>query len=233
MSTRTFARLAFPMRLILTSSSLGTIIWQIASASFPYNMIGEALPDSNQYTAIQNKLQRGEHPGVLSYANVPRGLLDIIGECWKVNPLLRPTSAEVAMKLQDLLAQEVSLRASNNSNSAEFTEELSSRIVPPPQAVSELLQEALSLIRKARAVNLESPSMIQSSAKLSSAAFEVLIGDDEWTAVKYFVIGAVIFWQLTDADLGSLYSTSNPILSISDNGKLGSKQSSLRALSYA
>jgi len=70
-----------------------------------------------------------------------------------------------------------------------------------------VIQASLGLIDRAR-----TGALIELRHKLSAADFDLLINDNDWSPVKYFVVGAVIWWALTVERVYDMGEDSVPLL---------------------
>jgi hypothetical protein len=202
-------------REVANQSSLGTIIWQIMSLQFPYEIPEPVTPQmKTAHSELQRKLSQKVLPGALE--NLSAGVAGIVERCWNLDPRLRPTSAEVAIALQDLMIDET-LNDENTEQMADDESSVAENSISEIciSELSEPLNIALKLIRKARAINLESPSIKLGSECISIDDFNMLLRGDDWTAVQYFAVGALIFWKLTNSDISAFHrtETTSPILS--------------------
>lgn len=86
----------------MTSHSLGIIIWQFISGKVPYDIDEEVLPENQKHDHVLNMIKRGDLPGALENIDASWDVLNLIGQCWNKQPLLRPTAASVAESLLDI-----------------------------------------------------------------------------------------------------------------------------------
>jgi hypothetical protein len=92
-------------RSLTSSLSLGTIIWECLTGTFPFSC---PPPDVLQRkTTIQEALGAGASPWDLSLTTANNSVLDqirpYICDCWSVIPTLRPPAAFVTQKIFDVL----------------------------------------------------------------------------------------------------------------------------------
>jgi len=178
---------------IADNHSLGTLIRQIMGSEFPYGISQPVTPQTlPEYSELQNKLSHKVLPGGLK--KLPTEVARIVERCWNLNAMLRPTAAEIAMALQDIIAEEASKSETSESTCVEEVSISESSA----SEQSGLLDDAIKLIRKARMINLESPTVKPALGSISVNTFESLLNNDDWTAVQYFVVGALLLWKLTD-----------------------------------
>jgi hypothetical protein len=162
--------------------SLGTAIWQIISGKLPYGLANPVLPNCSEFVSICQKLRSNILPGAIPHITHPE-VTTIIEQCWQQDPRLRPTAVTIAEKLQDVIINLTYSFSVDNLTHA------SNANLP----IEKVIQASLELIREAR-----KGTHIPKIRKLPAAEFSLLIDDNSWTPVKYFVVGAVIWWELTD-----------------------------------
>jgi len=195
--------------MIADHRSLGTVIWQIMNSEFPYAISQPVTPQTpTEYSELKKKLAQKVLPGGLE--KLPAKVAGIVERCWNLNPLLRPTSIEIALALQDLIAEE----ASKDDNPQPTSDDEGSTSESSPSEPSGHLDDAIKLIRKARMINLESPTIKPTPGNISNAAFESLLSGNDLTAVQYFAVGGLILWKLTEHQVSALHrpETTWPIL---------------------
>jgi hypothetical protein len=169
-------------------------------SEFPYGMSQPVTPQTRtEYSELQNKLSQKVLPGGLE--KLPAEVAGIVERCWNLNAMLRPTSAEVAMALQDIIAEEASKDETSEPTSGDEAPASESSA----SELSGQLDDAIRLIRKARMINLESPTIKPTPGSISIDAFESLLNGDDWTAVQYFAVGALILWNLTEYQVSALH----------------------------
>jgi hypothetical protein len=180
-------------------------------SEFPYGISQPVTPQARtEYSELQNKLSQRVLPGGLE--KLPAEVAGIIERCWNLNAMLRPTSAEVAMALQDIIAEEASKDETSKPTSDDEASESSA------SELSGQLDDAIKLIRKARMTNLESPTIKPTPGNISIDAFESLLNGDDWTAVQYFAVGALILWKLTEYQVSALHRAEATWLVPNDEG---------------
>jgi hypothetical protein len=183
------------------------------TSEFPYGISQPVTPQAQtEYPELQNKLSQKVLPGGLE--KLPAEVAGIVERCWNLNAMLRPTSAEVAIGLQDIIAEEASKDEASESTSENeaFTFKSSA------SELSGQLDDAIKLIRKARMSNLESPTIKQAPGSISTDAVESLLNGDDWTAVRYFAVGALILWKLTEYQVSALHRAEAISLVLNDEG---------------
>jgi hypothetical protein len=138
--------------------------------------------------------------------------------------MLRPTAASVAQTLQDIIVGgAVHLEGQVKAQSVALRHETFNPLLVPEA----IIKSALQLIQKAREVNQNSASLIPLKEKITTSDLNLLVsGDDSWEPVKYFVVGAVIWWGLTDAPIKEFEEDSLLSLPLNANG-------TLRALTFS
>jgi len=182
-------------------------------SEFPYGMSQPVTPQTQpEYSELQNKLSQRVLPGGLE--KLPAEVAGIVERCWNLNAMLRPTAAEAAMALQDIIAEEASKDDTSESTSDEEVSASKSSALE----LSGLLDDAIKLIRKARIINLESPIIKPILGSISIDAFESLLNNDDWTAVQYFVVGALLLWELTDYQVSALHRAEATSLVLNSEG---------------
>ncbi|KAN0094155.1 kinase-like protein [Hyaloscypha variabilis] len=168
--------------------SLGTAIWQIISGGPPYGFADPVLPGCSEYLLIREKLHGNILPGSIPFAT-PFALTDIIQQCWKRDPRLRPTTTAIAETLQDLI-----INLTHPSTFGNFSHPRTEFLNDPNSCVEKVIQASLELIDEAR-----KGTLISTRSKLPAPKFHLLFTDGtSWSPVKYFVVGAVLWWELTD-----------------------------------
>lgn len=182
-------------------------------SEFPYGMSQPATPQARtECSELQNKLSQKVPPGRLE--RLPAEIAGIVERCWNLNAMLRPTSAEVAMALQDIIAEE----ASKDENSESTSDGEASASESSALELSGQLDDAIKLIRKARMINFESPTIKPVPENISIDTFESLMNDDDWIAVQYFAVGALILWKLTEYRVTALHRAEATSLILNDEG---------------
>jgi hypothetical protein len=182
-------------------------------SEFPYRISQPVTPQTQtEYSELQKKLSQKVLPGSLE--KIPAGVAGIVERCWNLNAMLRPTAAEAAMALQDVIAEE----ASKGETSESTPDEEVSASKSSASELSGLLNDAIKLIRKARKINLESPTIKTTPGSISIDAFESLLNNDDWTAVQYFVVGALILWKLIDYQVSALHRSEATSLVFNSEG---------------
>jgi hypothetical protein len=161
--------------------SLGTAIWQIISGRLPYGLANPVLPNCSEFVSIRQKLRGNILPGDIPRI-VPGEVTTVIKQCWQQDPRLRPTAVTIAETLQDLIIN-LTCPIDNLTHASDTN-----------FPAEKVMQASLELICEAREKNTRIPKI----RRLPPADFNLLIDDNSWTPVKYFVVGAVIWWKLTD-----------------------------------
>lgn len=198
--------------------NLGTIIWQCIFGHSPYGISNEVLPSAEGYFndlgKIEEAMKQGSLPGAFEEGYEALELSDIIRRCWKKDPILRPTAATVA---QDLLY--IKTRLSFSIAAQESDDGRSLATLP---RVEESQAGAWKAIKEARELNKNSLIPVQPNLKSAASDFNLLLNeDDEQGPVTSFVLGAMIFWNLTDDfQWQDIYGdTVFPSLAMSSHGK--------------
>ena len=167
---------------------------------------------SPEADAIRTTLAKGELPGAVADINLPT-LATLIRQCWRAEPLLRPTAADVATKLLEISLNQVT-RTENPSQPREDTT-LTSTTAPIELPIaginalnfSEYEIQLLNYIQSGRIRYTEKDSNPPTD-KLSVESFRLFIDDSRpWDAAKYFLVGAAILWDLVDCSIEDLEGT--------------------------
>jgi hypothetical protein len=177
------------------------------------------LPSAEGYFTdlekIEEAIKQELLPGAFGGGDDALELSYIIRRCWKKDPILRPTAATVAQELlyfKTRLSFSIGAQESNDGRSLATLAQ-----------VEESQARAWKAIKEARALNKN--SLIPVPPKLKSAAsdFDLLLTeDDEQGPVTSFILGAMIFWNLSDDfQWQDMYSDAVlPSLAMSSHGKI-------------
>lgn len=174
------------------------MIWQCVTGKHPWGFaksVNQTNPLTQDFKLIQNGLRSGKLPNTGQVDILPYQIERLIDACWKQLPQLRPTAAEVAESLQDYII-------------SSSWEEAAAADVDDPLREGENMAmtgidddtiiPAMKLIWQARQLNHKSVILLPVSSRLSRDKYQQIISGDEWEAVKYFIVGALIFWDLTE-----------------------------------
>jgi len=114
-------------------------------------------------------------------------LVNLLRGCWQKNPKLRPSAAFIAQKLLDVLTQYAAAPESTISESSPATQQ--TQLVAIKQKCFELIQQ------KRDKKNPIEP-------RLTTEEFGDLVrsNHEEFDPIGSFLIGAVIWWKLSDFD---------------------------------
>ncbi|KAH8753766.1 kinase-like domain-containing protein [Hyaloscypha sp. PMI_1271] len=167
---------------------LGTAIWQIISGKFPWDTTRPVLaghPGNSDILRVRSALSSGKLPGNLELDSLPAAIKDLVADCWHPDPMLRPPAFSIFRTLQDL-------SVSISSPGINISAILPASIHPVP--ADSILGETL---KKAWAMICESRKAHQGKGKLNEEELVTLLSDEvPWTSLRYFVVGAVIWWDL-------------------------------------
>ena len=139
------------------------------------------MVQSPEADAIRKTLAEGELPGAVADINLPT-LATLIRQCWRAEPLLRPTAADVATKLLEISLNQVT-RIENPSQPLEDTI-LTDTTVPIELPIvginalhfSEYETQLLSYIQNGR-VKYTEKDLSPQTDKLSIESFRLFVDD--------------------------------------------------------
>lgn len=166
--------------------SLGVVLWQCVVGDFPF---GEATPifsDANARKRLEARIAN-EDPGKTDRCEA--GIAELIRQCWRRHGHLRPTGADVARILEQIYTR----------MSCEMT---GSHVQVDNAAALDAVQSKLmERIKLARAKNPPGTKdlVVPKDLKVSQLEFETYYSGFQWDAVKSFVVGAALFWELAQA----------------------------------
>ena len=157
---------------------------------YPWSVDHPIPKNSAEENTILGSLKLGQLPGNPDLDTIPTVVGYLIRQSWDSNVLLRPTALQIATTLQDIIAGlETNLPAIDSLLGSD-----SSGAVDMNSNIGHILRKSLQMVVNRRPLK-------HTIEKLSDDEFEILISDDSsWTPLKFFVIGAVIYWQITDVD---------------------------------
>jgi hypothetical protein len=160
-------------------------------------MANEVLKDSkDKCCIIRDSLSHGELPGAIEdYKDAP-GLPDIVRQCWKRAPMLRPTASIVAQRLIDVTAHLAVVKSSLVSPDMQSSAATISISDEPERCQIGIIQQrTLDVIRNARHVNKDSIDLVQPTARTKVSDFKMLLEEDGIDPLTSFILGTA-FWMV-------------------------------------
>jgi hypothetical protein len=177
------------------------------SEKFPYSCAKPVLLNCSEFTSVSENLHRNILPGSITLASHPV-LTSIIRQCWQRDPRLRPTATAIAETLQDLITNLTQFNFGGLSLSG------SSSPSDSNSHMEKVIEKSLDLIDKARKGTFPLPR-----SKVSAADFNLFFNDcNSWSPVKYFAVGALIWWELTEENVLDMGNDLIETLPFSVNG---------------
>jgi len=194
---------------------LGILVWQCVSGCIPFGTLDkEVSPKSPPAQELREQLRKfkcGSANGPLvelsaSASDIVRSLYNLCRQCCNPESLLRPTSAAVAQRLQDLLitASDQAVSEPEGTSTVDVIETHADTLHDEETRIRTSSIEAVLLreIRSARSKNSSGktvphePNPPISSEDFASYVHDELEYDQARLPTKSFLIGAALWWQL-------------------------------------
>jgi hypothetical protein len=177
------------------------------SEKFPYECAKPVLLNCSEFPSISENLHRNILPGSITLVSHPV-LARIIRQCWQRDPRLRPTATAVAETLQDLITS----LSQSDFDCLSLSD--GSFLSDSNNYMEKVIEKSLDLIDKARKGTVPLPR-----SRLSAADFNLFFNDcNSWSPVKYFAVGALIWWELTEENVLDMGNGLMETLPFSVNG---------------
>lgn len=196
------------------------LLWQCITGQFPFGKKTEVAQDSPEAVEIRERLSRGERAGVLKELKEVPELKELIDDCWRQDPMSRPTASLIALKLIGLSAR---LAGQTTNSTSELHTSMTSINDSDKQLHDEfqrVRQTSLNIICEARKLNVNAVELVQLERKIDASDFDKLLEEEDGTdALTSFIVGAAYWWNVCHASRDQPDDTFIPSLTLSTNGK--------------